>query len=259
MVRFDPGATIRTDRRLIARMALVLAIVAIASGCNDKHPKPVPAAPAAPPAPPSPPAPVLPQQSPQERLLNALTLLNQGKAGEARAYLLIVLADRPADRLALDLMRQIDTDPQILLGTRSYPYVLRRGETLSSIAGRLLGDRNRFWALARYNGIAVPAEAETGRTIRIPGAAPAAPQPRPAPAPVEDVRPRPAAVVPALPARNPAAAGRLRQQGLAAMASGAINRAVELLQRALGLDPANATILGDLARARRVQATVQGR
>ena len=253
------GAGRRARRQRAALAPLALAIALAAAGCGEKHPQPVSAPVPAPAAnTPAPPPVVLPQQSAEERLLNALTLLSQGKAADARASLVLLLSERPDDRVGLDLMRQIDTDPKQLLGERNYAYVIRRGETLSSIAGRLLGDRNRFWALARYNGIAVPEAAETGRVIRIPGTAPvAAPAPRPpAPTVVEAQPPR---SQPAAPARNPAEAGRLRQVGLAEMARGQIDRAVRSLERALGLDPANATILGDLTRARRVQATLRGR
>ena len=254
-------ASITTTRRVPTRLAAALLAAALAAACNDKKPQPTPTPPPAPapaPAPvaiPAPPPPTVPDPGARQHVLNALSLLNQGRDIEARVEVVAALADRPEDTLANDLLRQIDTDPRVLLGTASYPYQIRRGESLSEIAGRYLGNRNRFWALARYNGIRTPETAGTGRTIQIPGTRPEPVRPvtvetstRPAPAP---------APVPTTVARSPAEAARLRRVGLAAMATGAIDRAVATFQRALSFDPGNPTILGDLARALRIQQTLR--
>lgn len=196
-----------------------------------------------------------------DRIANALEFLGQGRAIDARAQLAPLVESAQPDRVAADLIRQIDTDPRTLLGERSFPYTIRAGETLSMIAARYLGDANRFWALARYNGIAEPRTAEVGVVIRVPGEAPPPPPRRvitPPTAPVVAARPpeRPKVVTPAA---DPVAANRLRREGLAQMARGSIAQAVQMLERALTLDPGNVTIGSDLARARRVLGAVRPR
>ncbi len=238
----------------LAAGSLVLVALAI-TGCS-KSPRPAPtAAPAV--APPSSPLvrPIvpIPSLSPRQQTRYALDLLNKGDVTAARSQIMGVLAQRPNDRVALDLLAQIDTDPRKLLGERSYTYQIRSGETLSSIAARLLGNSRRFWALARYNGIAVPANAEVGRAIQIPGAPRAVRVVRPTPPPVASL---PAAAEPKSIVANPAAARRLRAAGLAEMTRGSIDRAVVLLQRALTLNPTDTAIQQDLTRARTIQQTV---
>jgi len=198
----------------------------------------------------------------RERVGEAIAHLNRGEAPAARTLLMALLRRRPEDAIARQLITQIDTDPRVLLGTENYSYTLREGETLSSVAQRALGNPMMFYALARYNNIAVPASVVPGQTILVPGRRPAPPpppraEPRPAPA-----RPAPETAAPAprpVQRGNPAQAARLRGQGLAALNAGAINRAVALLRQALALDPGNAVIRGDLNRALRIQSTVRSR
>lgn len=194
-----------------------------------------------------------------QRIANALIALNSGEVGAARVGLVETLAITPDDPTAKDLLRQIDTDPKVLLGERSFAYTIRRRESLATIAKRFLGDSNRFWALARYNGIAVPASAGAGRVIRVPGEL-AVPAPRPVrttPAPVAAPVVEPKRVVAGPTASQIASAGRLRASGLDQMARGSIDKAVSLLSRAAALNPSDATIQSDLARALKVQATVR--
>jgi hypothetical protein len=208
-------------------------------------------------------APAQENWSGRERIRDAIAHLNRGDAPAARRELNAVLRRQPADNVARDLLAQIDTDPRNLLGAENYSYTLREGETLSTIAQRALGNPLRFYALARYNNIAVPTSVVPGQTILVPGRRPvprpvARPEPRAAPA-----RPTaPPAAAPARPAPragNPAQAARLRGQGLAALNAGAINRAVALLRQALSLDPGSAVIRNDLNRALRIQGTVRSR
>ena len=238
-------------------MALILA------GCASHAPPPA-AAPAPPPsvAAPAPRPAAVPSimLTRKQEIANALISLNSGEVGTARVGIVQMLAERPNDPVAADLLRQIDTDPKVLLGERSYSYTIRRRETLSMIAGRLLGDPNRFWALARYNGIAVPSSAGAGRVIQIPGVAPVArvrpPKPE-TPTGAKAVAPVPPVAAAATPRIDVAGAARLRRAGLDEMARGSINQAVSLLERALALNPEDATIQADLARARKVQQTVR--
>ena len=199
----------------------------------------------------------------RERIREAIAALNRGDAQAARRTLTAALRRQPGDGIARNLLEQIDRDPREMLGAESYSYTLRAGETLSSVAQRALGNPMMFYALARYNNIAMPSSVGPGQTILVPGRRPAPPpppraEPRPTPA-----RPAPATPAPvqrpASPAANLALAARLRGQGLAAMNAGAIDRAVALLRRALALDPANGLIRNDLNRALRVQSTVRAR
>jgi tetratricopeptide (TPR) repeat protein len=198
----------------------------------------------------------------RERVRDAIAHLNRGDAPAARRLLMSLLRRQPDDAVARQLLAQIDTDPRQLLGQESYSYTLREGETLSTIAQRALGNPMMFYALARYNNIAVPTSVVPGQTILVPGRRPAPlppprAEPRQAPA-----RPAPETAAPAprpVQRGNPALAARLRGQGLAALNAGLINRAVALLRQALALDPGNALIRSDLNRALRIQSTVRSR
>ncbi len=207
-----------------------------------------------------------------QRLRGVLADLNRGDAPAARRKLTQMLRRQPGDAVARQLLAQIDTDPRTLLGGESYSYTLRPGETLSTVAQRALGNPMLFYALARYNNIAVPSTVAPGQTIQVPGrrpaaATPARPDPRPQTRPPRAATPTPAtpppvrapAPRPAAPRGNPAQAARLRAQGLAALNTGAADRAVALLSRALALDPGNTAISNDLGRARRIQSTLRSR
>ncbi|HEY5072128.1 MAG TPA: hypothetical protein VII63_08860 [Caulobacteraceae bacterium] len=211
--------------------------------------------------------PSLPAQSgPSERLAFAIALLRGGQAAAARAQLMTVLSTRPGDSTARLLVAEIDGDPKSMLGERSHPYTARSGETMEGLSARFLGDRRLFYALARYNGIAVPDQPLAGRVLMIPGGANA-----PAPARVIHARrekpgpstsPSPGGVstatAPAF-ARNPAAASHLRGLALENMSSGRIDLAVALLRKAEAMDPGNPLIVRDLERATRVQLAVRER
>jgi LysM domain len=214
------------------------------------------------------PAPGLPAEQDANRqgrdqIREVLAALNRGDATRARRELTAILRRQPGNGVARQLLEQIDRDPRELLGSENYSYTLRDGETLSTVAQRALGNPMMFYALARYNNIAVPSSAGPGQTILIPGRRPAPPpppraEPRPGPARPAPTTPAPAPR-PAQPAANPALAARLRGQGLAAMNAGAINRAVALLRQALSLDPGSVLIRSDLNRALRIQSTVRSR
>jgi hypothetical protein len=199
----------------------------------------------------------------REDVRDAIALLNRGDPAAARRKLMQALRRQPGDNIARQLIQQIDTDPRTLLGQESYSYTLREGETLSTIAQRALGNPMLFYALARYNNIAVPESVTAGQTILVPGRRPAPPPPRPEPRPAPPrAGPAPAETPPPprlAPRTNPALASRLRGQGLAALNAGNVGRAVTLLRQALALDPGNATIRRDLDRALRIQSTVRSR
>jgi Tfp pilus assembly protein PilF len=220
-----------------------VALALVLSACAAISPRPL-AAPAAAPA-----------LAPAERLSRAVELLDHGQAAAARLELAAMLAARPDDARASRLMREIDQDPRALLGSRSYAYTVRPGETMSALAERFLGDSLMFYALARYNGITAPADLTAGRVLMIPGvphraAASAAPA---APPPQQQQPVKPPQV------RDHAQARLLRASALESMNRGQINRAVSLLQHAAEVDPADPLIARDLTRALRIQATVHAR
>ncbi|QYE35388.1 LysM peptidoglycan-binding domain-containing protein [Polymorphobacter sp. PAMC 29334] len=253
-------------RKMGSRTAVLAFVAAIGiAGCQSKSPPPA-VAPAPPPAPTpvaAPPAPAPISLTRKQRIANALIALNNGQVAAARVGIVDMLAQTPGDPVASDLLRQIDTDPKVLLGERSFAYEIHRHETLSMIAHRFLGNSNRFWALARYNNIAVPSSAGAGQVIQVPGTAPVRAAPRIVkPAPSDSA----SAPATATPERGPggsptaadiASANRLRGAGLDEMARGSIDKAVGLLERASALNPQDGAIQGDLARARKIQATLR--
>ena len=156
------------------------------------QPSTVPAPPPPPPAPPvaapEPPVPYSPATA-QRLTVAAIEMLEQGHEEQAAVELRRALQSDPNHRLAQNMLRQIEADPQAVLGRESFPYRVQPGETLSRIAQRFLGDVHQFYILARYNDIPVPRQLQGGQLLRIPGKAPppgtasAAPQPPPPPPP----------------------------------------------------------------------------
>lgn len=179
-----------------------------APGTNAATPGPEPTTTSAPPATPAvPAAPASPaaQQQAQKTAMQAVEMLEDGNEEQAKAELQRALALDGNNKLALNLMRQINADPQTALGRESFAYTVRQSDTLSRIAGRFLGDIYAFYILARYNDIKVPKQVAGGQVIRIPGKAPppgaAEVPPRP---PREHVATPPPAPVPTPPAPAPA-------------------------------------------------------
>ncbi len=187
---------------------------------------------------------------------DAVAHMGRGDGATARSILLGILQREPGNRAAQRLLDQIERDPEELLGSQSYSYQIRRGDTLSSIAQDRLGDASKFYALARYNNIPDPRMIAAGQTIRIPGTAPQAAPPKAKASSTRSEKPAPPRPASSQPAADPAQARKLRTQGLAAMNRGDISLAVSLLTRASNLDPGNSTIKADLARAKRIQKTV---
>jgi predicted Zn-dependent protease len=202
----------------------------------------------------------------QGSLDRALAALNQGDEAEARKQIGLLLKANPADASALVLQESLDRDPVELLGPKSFPYTVQPGETMMSVAEKLLGNKLKFYQLARYNGVKVPDSLTAGTVLKIPG------EPLHAAAPPTPVRSKPAAArsktavaskaaapgeTPAIRQIDPAAAQGLRSAALVALNRGKIGDAVRLLRRAAVLDPANPLIARDLARAERIAKTVQ--
>jgi hypothetical protein len=210
-------------------------------------------------------APVL---SPQAEIEAVVALLEKGQEDQAKKRLRAVLKRSPNDAPAQLLLDSIERDPKELLGPESYPYTVKPGETWTSLAERLLGNRLKFYQLARYNGLSAAIPLSPGQGVRIPGEPPRPPAPRPeprkdTPAPAPSTpKPKPSAPKPAAPTQpigNPSAARQARAAGLAALNQGKVAQAVALLRRAASLDPGNALIQRDLQRAQRIAATVRAR
>lgn len=201
----------------------------------------------------------------REKVGEAIELLNKGDAPRARKLLEAVVDRQPGDAIAAKLIRQIDSPPEVVLGSQSFAYTARAGDSFSSLAGRFLGDPMLFYALARYNGVTAAGTLEPGRALRIPGRERKAPVPARTPAaprPKTEAKPAPKAAAPApapAAAANPARALQLRAAGLEQMNRGAINRAVALLRQATRFDPANPLIQRDLERALNIQRTVHAK
>ena len=199
-----------------------------------------------------------------------IALLDQGDEAGARRQLTQIQKRSPGDITARVLAESIDKDPVELLGPKSFSYTTQPGDTMIDLAARFLGNRIKFYQLARYNGVRIPAMLAAGTMLRIPGTPPSKPATsgRPAPRPSEPAAarptrarpvPAPAAAAPAAPAANPVLAGQLRGAGLAALNQGKIDRAVALLRRAAALDPRNPLIARELSRAQRIANTVRTR
>ncbi len=241
-------------------------------GCAHEGKPPAPAAApvpvAAPPSPSGPQLTATPDLDPDQRLRKVVDLLNDGQRDQARVEARQLLKEQPDNAVAANLLNQIDADAKLSLGAQSFPYKVRSGETFFTLAERYLGDRNQFYALARYNGIDAPDQLTAGQTIQIPGEPRKLPPPEPAlrrriePEPSRgDGARKPAAApppaptqAPAAPVRNPARANSLRSEALVQMNKGSIDKSVALLREAAQLDPDNTAIAADLARAVRIQA-----
>lgn len=202
--------------------------------------------------------------------IDAITvLLDRGDVKAARKMIKAGRKQNPNDPKLAVLNDSITRDPVSLLGAKHFTYEARPGDTLGSIAERFLGNRLLTYQLARYNGIERPDTLVAGELLRIPGNAPAAnvssdtpaakrPQSEKkatAPIPSKAPAPRPAAAT----KYDPKAAQVLRSRGLTALHRGEVGTAINLLQRASSLDPDNAAIKTDLARAQRVAVNVRSR
>lgn len=157
---------------------------------------------------PKPPAPgiVLGPQEVPGAVTRAIEMLEAGEVQPAEELLEAVLRADPALRRAQSLLRQIREDPRSLLGSESFAHRVLPGESLSLIAQRFLKDPLLFYALARYNDIAVPRQLAGGQVIRVPGKAPApGRETEPVPMATPTATPTPP---PATPATPPVAAER---------------------------------------------------
>jgi tetratricopeptide (TPR) repeat protein len=165
----------------VAAVAATLILV----GCAAPPEAPAPAAPPTPAAaearpqgpavPEVPPAQAKPQA--QKLAIEAVDQLQNGDEAGARATLDRALALDPSNELARKLLDQVKADAQKELGPVFFRYTVQRDDSLSKLAQQYLGDRFRFYILAKYNEMPNPSRLSAGQVIKIPGKAPATPPP----------------------------------------------------------------------------------
>jgi LysM repeat protein len=174
-------------RALLAPLAVALLVAACAGSPTAPSGTPPPA-PATPPAADSAPAAAAvpapapaPELSPaaakaqaQKLALEAVDQLQNGDEQAARATLEHAAQLDPGNDLARKLSDQIRADAQRELGPVYFRYTVQKDDTLSKLAQQFLGDRFRFYILAKYNDISNPSRLAAGQVIRVPGRAPPA-------------------------------------------------------------------------------------
>ena len=165
---------------------------AAAPGAAPASPSAQASAPAAVPAP-APVDPAIARPQAQKLALEAVDQLQNGDEPAARATLERALALDANNDLAKKLVDQIRADAQRELGPVFFRYTVQRDDTLSKLAQQYLGDRFRFYLLAKYNDIANPSRLAAGQVIKLPGKGPLPPvatAPEPTP-PVKPPEPEP--------------------------------------------------------------------
>lgn len=166
-------------------LSLSILLGGLLTGCQTSPPPKAPTPqsseqPAAEPAQVEQPAkPARTPMEPNQRVIKALELIQQGDFERAQQQLEWTLEDAPNQRLAQKLLLQLTADPVAVLGTQSFDYTVKPGESLSLIAKEHLDDSLQFIVLARYNDIKNPSKLAAGQVLKIPGkpAPPAAEQP----------------------------------------------------------------------------------
>jgi len=238
--------------------AVAAAAAAIFAGCATPPPPPPAPKPAEPVAEaPKPAAPAEPQLPPaqakaeaQKLAISAIDMLQNGDEANARSTLEKATAMDPSNDLARKLLDQIKADAQAELGSTFFRYTVQRDDTLSKIAQAYMGDRFRFYILAKYNDISNPSKLAAGQVIKVPGRQPTTPpataagRPNAAPA-AADAAPAvaPAAAPAAAPAPEPEApkkaASSLMQQGLDQQKSGNLEGAYATFSEVARNEPGN--------------------
>ena len=248
--------------------AAIVAIAALLAGCAAPPPA-SPAAPAAAPAETTAPAvPPTPEISPaqakaqaQKLALEAVDRLQNGDEAAARQLLSQAQALDATNDIARKMSEQIGADAQKELGPVFFRYTVQRDDSLSKLAQSYLGDRFRFYILAKYNDMANPSRLAAGQVIKIPGKAqpappasaaparPAAPAEVAEPAPPPPAAPAPAAAEAPAHATTPVAA--LLQKGRRLEAGGDLPGAYGAFNEAVAISPGNrdAILQRDAAKA----------
>ena len=204
-----------TDRYGVRALLAPIAVALLVAACAGSPPAPsgTPPADTAPPAtgsaastPAAIPVPApAPELTPaaakaqaQKLALEAVDQLQNGDEQAARATLERAAQLDAGNDLARKLSDQIRADAQRELGPVYFRYTVQKDDTLSKLAQQFLGDRFRFYILAKYNDITNPSRLAAGQVIRVPGRAPP-----PAAAAAPPVDPAPTVAVPPPPEPKP--------------------------------------------------------
>lgn len=175
--------------------------------------------------------------------------LQHGDYAEGETALRRYLVQHPGDRPAQAILRQLTADPKQRLGRRSRAYVVRPGDSYSTLAARYLGDASLFLILARYNDSTNPSLLRVGQTVRLPLSAADVSTPSTATSPDEDGSDRRAATATSgdatptilqdtTPAEAPeAAATRLQKESVVLLEQGNKKQALARLDQALLIRP----------------------
>lgn len=105
----------------------------------------------------------------QKWLVQAIDALQNGAEADAESLLDQIQHSEPGNALARKLREQIHVDPLRALGAAHFAYTVQAGDTLGTISRRFLNDPYRFYVLARYNALRIPARLAVGQVIQIPG------------------------------------------------------------------------------------------
>jgi len=157
--------------------------------------------------------------------------LQEGHYAEGERELRRYLEVYPDDRAAQAVLRQLTVDPEEALGHASRPYVVRPGDSYSTLAARFLGDGGRFLILARYNDSSNPSILRVGQTLRVPATRLAAGT-RPE-GPIQAAT----AASPSVDSSGAARARRLQDESLVLLRKGQRSEALERMDQALDVDP----------------------
>ncbi len=191
--------------------------------------------------------------TPRERIQLAVQLLDQAKEERALAEIEAVLAENPANTVAISLRNQIQNDPRDILGASYKTYTVSPGDTISSLAKSHLGDAMLFYVLSRYNELPAPNRLIVGQSLKLPDKFEGAPRT----AVVAPVLSKPVVATAKASMPDVESARSLRLTALEHLNKGNADQAVTLLEKAARLDAGNVTISQDLARAQRIQRTLR--
>ena len=106
--------------------------------------------------------------SPGERWHTALEMLGRGEERQAEALFVELRESAGYGERAQHMLDQIRRPIYRYFPENHFNVRLRAGQSLSALSRRYLDDPLKFFALARYNGIAAPNRVAAGQLIRIP-------------------------------------------------------------------------------------------